>query len=892
MRRPFYVLVFLFGAMVVAAAGLLYWADRQGTFPTIAGGEAGIAEEQVASSDAPGDASQEQEVGIGGGAVSAPGAGGAAGPEPLTAADEPVSPDAVTAGVESSEPDSGGEAGIAAQPLEPETADGAAQTEGTAEPGAPPPSDGLASVEDRETGGDAGDAADAVSGPAFDVVRVEPNGEALMAGRAEPNTEIEILTGDEVIARATTDADGAFLVIPDEPLEAGSHNVTVREAGTDEEARPEQQVAVVIPGEERNPATAEPAAEDPEEQIAALEPQVAEPAELVEAAPSGVTPAVPAEQPAEQVAIPAEPAPADQAAEMPPADLSETPAVDALEAPNPDPIAEPEDPANIAEIPQESPAGADKPSRGTGLPERDAERGLGEQDTGETAPPEEDVAAEPEPTAPGEQEIAAAAPADSAAAEPDRPAAPIVAPVVPWNAELTAVPPGLIAPDLPAEPQVAVPAEDAAEEVPAEPAIPSDAEIAAAPIETSETDTVEREVSPQVETEIAAAQTPAQTAQSGADEDGDIVAPDALASNEEPADPAETTAGDEPSLAAPLDEPGAVDGAAAPSAEIASDIPADDAQPEPAGEEDVADLESADPDDMRGEADDADVSEAPLPPIQLGETEATADGLAAPAGGVVADLPVDETGTEPGEQEIAVLASPGPDNVEEPSDALAPDEAPGSSEDLTAPELALEIQLGATEATTSDAPAPSAEIGTLNVQPDLAIRAAEAEAQTLYVAGEAAPGTMVRIYADEEFVGEAEAGDAGNWLVEARRSIPVGEVTLRADAVEAGGLNPVAQAELPFMRYADGVVLEPVAVASAGGDAPTTVSAELPPPAFIIIRRGDNLWRISRRNYGRGIRYHAIFDANRDRIRNPDLIYPGQVFIVPERDLSWETETN
>ena len=57
----------------------------------------------------------------------------------------------------------------------------------------------------------------------------------------------------------------------------------------------------------------------------------------------------------------------------------------------------------------------------------------------------------------------------------------------------------------------------------------------------------------------------------------------------------------------------------------------------------------------------------------------------------------------------------------------------------------------------------------------------------------------------------------------------------------------------------------------------------------MIIRRGDNLWRIARRNYGRGIKYQAIYAANQDRIRNPHWIFPGQVFIVPTRDRSWET---
>jgi len=51
----------------------------------------------------------------------------------------------------------------------------------------------------------------------------------------------------------------------------------------------------------------------------------------------------------------------------------------------------------------------------------------------------------------------------------------------------------------------------------------------------------------------------------------------------------------------------------------------------------------------------------------------------------------------------------------------------------------------------------------------------------------------------------------------------------------------------------------------------------------VIIRRGDNLWTVARRNYGNGIRYTTIFDANRDQVRDPDLIYPGQILKIPEQ---------
>jgi len=56
----------------------------------------------------------------------------------------------------------------------------------------------------------------------------------------------------------------------------------------------------------------------------------------------------------------------------------------------------------------------------------------------------------------------------------------------------------------------------------------------------------------------------------------------------------------------------------------------------------------------------------------------------------------------------------------------------------------------------------------------------------------------------------------------------------------------------------------------------------------VIIRRGDTLWRISRRVYGRGIRYTTIYLANQDQIEDPDRIWPGQVFSVPGKSSAGE----
>jgi colicin import membrane protein len=59
------------------------------------------------------------------------------------------------------------------------------------------------------------------------------------------------------------------------------------------------------------------------------------------------------------------------------------------------------------------------------------------------------------------------------------------------------------------------------------------------------------------------------------------------------------------------------------------------------------------------------------------------------------------------------------------------------------------------------------------------------------------------------------------------------------------------------------------------------------PPGTYVVRRGDSLWRISRRHYRFGHRYRRIHSANRRRIRNPNLIYPCQRFHIPRKSKRW-----
>ncbi len=50
------------------------------------------------------------------------------------------------------------------------------------------------------------------------------------------------------------------------------------------------------------------------------------------------------------------------------------------------------------------------------------------------------------------------------------------------------------------------------------------------------------------------------------------------------------------------------------------------------------------------------------------------------------------------------------------------------------------------------------------------------------------------------------------------------------------------------------------------------------------VKSGDSLSKIAKHIYGDANKWHRIYDANRDKIKNPDLIHPGQEFTIPEGD--------
>jgi len=133
---------------------------------------------------------------------------------------------------------------------------------------------------------------------------------------------------------------------------------------------------------------------------------------------------------------------------------------------------------------------------------------------------------------------------------------------------------------------------------------------------------------------------------------------------------------------------------------------------------------------------------------------------------------------------------------------------------------------------------------------------------TFSLSGKADPGSTVQIYLDNEFIGRAVAGENGAWEVQPKSKAAAGKHSIRADQLGLNN-NVIARLEVPF-------VLDPAQANMSPGE--------------ITVVKGNSLWRIARRTYGEGVMYTLIFEANKDQIKNADLIYPGQVFNLPPKN--------
>ena len=130
----------------------------------------------------------------------------------------------------------------------------------------------------------------------------------------------------------------------------------------------------------------------------------------------------------------------------------------------------------------------------------------------------------------------------------------------------------------------------------------------------------------------------------------------------------------------------------------------------------------------------------------------------------------------------------------------------------------------------------------------------------LKLSGKARPGAKVEAYVDGKMVGEATVGDDGFWNMILDKPVNPGDYILRFHQIENESIissieTPITHSDLSELDLGD---------------------------RTYVVQPGNSLWRISRRYYGRGTLYTIIFAKNNDQIDNPHLIYPGQIFKIPE----------
>ena len=173
-----------------------------------------------------------------------------------------------------------------------------------------------------------------------------------------------------------------------------------------------------------------------------------------------------------------------------------------------------------------------------------------------------------------------------------------------------------------------------------------------------------------------------------------------------------------------------------------------------------------------------------------------------------------------------------------------------------------------------------------------------------HVSGHARSGGALRLYLNDSFIASVTAGEDGRFAVTINEGIRPGSYRVRLDEVEANSGAVRARAEVPF-NVPDTVVTGTVPAATASRP-PEVAATQLPatlaaaaaatappegsPSAVVVpkittttVSRGDSLWRLSHLTYGAGTRYAVIYKANREQIRNPNLIYPGQILVLPSR---------
>ena len=242
---------------------------------------------------------------------------------------------------------------------------------------------------------------------------------------------------------------------------------------------------------------------------------------------------------------------------------------------------------------------------------------------------------------------------------------------------------------------------------------------------------------------------------------------------------------------------------------------------------------------------------------------AAAENMAAPA---VASTKSEQTTTDiaaaTATASESTSAAPAPEPAAEPAAVPAPEPAPATEMAQAAAPMVLRAN---DEGVALVQAAPNAEPNTpATVALDTISYDDKGEVQLQGRAGARDDGkTVVRVYVDNQPVADADVKNDGTWA-STLPQVAAGVYTLRVDQLNAQG-RVTSRAETPFKR-----------------EEKQQLAAAAPQKARVVtVQPGSTLWAIARERYGEGILYVRVFNANRDRIRDPDLIYPGQVFDLP-----------
>lgn len=248
---------------------------------------------------------------------------------------------------------------------------------------------------------------------------------------------------------------------------------------------------------------------------------------------------------------------------------------------------------------------------------------------------------------------------------------------------------------------------------------------------------------------------------------------------------------------------------------------------------------------------------SPFAEVEVKAGDEVIDRVKATAAGEWVSTPIEPLGS--GDQELSLSAAHGEGEPVVPSRQVVVVSIPepaGQQNEGEAVAVLLDKEKGG-EGRILQAP------GTLKGEGRLALKLVDYDDEgAMMLSGEAPPGVPVRIYIDNEPAALVIGDAKGYWITTLDSDLPAGDYTLRLDQLDRKGTT-VARLETPLTR----VTTPPV-------EGKSKVD-------YVVVQPGNSLWRIARRLSGDGFNYVYIFEANQAQIRDPDVIYPGQVFEVP-----------